>query len=112
MFFKKILYGKNYRYLYEQDAVLMFFCNTDFYTTETFYKTFGDLPDINEIINKLNKEGFIKISANTVSITLLGKIKIKSGGFLRESLLKRLARIGVTVGVIASLLAIVQYFRS
>jgi hypothetical protein len=112
MFLRKLLYGKNYVFLFILDSLLKCFQNSDYIDNKLFYDGSDKLPHFNQAIDKLVKEGLLEISSHGVGITLPGKMKVRTGGFLRESFLKRLARVGVTIGIIASLLAIVQYFSS
>ncbi|MBI9063296.1 MAG: hypothetical protein JEZ14_15045 [Marinilabiliaceae bacterium] len=111
MLIKKLIYGKNYIYLAIQDCILKFFQNTDCIDNEIFYKDSHLLYEFDNVIENLIKEEYIEQTSRCVKITLSGKIKAKSGGFLREAFRKRMARVGIAIGVIAGLLTILSYFK-
>lgn len=112
MFFRKLIYGRNYLYLFIQDTLLKCFDKSDFIENEIFFNNSQFLYNFDNAVDKLTKEGLIEQTSRYVKITLDGRMKVKSGGFLGEKLRKRLTTLGAAVGIIAGFLAIIDYFFS
>lgn len=109
-FFYNFIYGKDWLHLFEMDSILKCFNNTDSLSNSIFYDGSHRLPDFNNVINQLSEDNMIKINQFSVNITLIGKMRIKTGGYLRTSMIKRLSFLGVILGIAASIVTILMFF--
>lgn len=102
---KKLIYGREFIYLFGLDCTLAFFRHTDFIPNQLIF-TGKESSDMSNTLFQLQKDGLIEPVRGGYTITLASKRKVASGGYLRQALWARIVRASVVVGIAVSLLAI------
>ena len=106
MYIERILYGQDYIYLCCLDITLKYFENDDFIRYDQLFK--GDLsPDFQNTIDQLVDDGMVKIERTGYRITLKGKSKLRTGGYKRAALGKRVIFLAVVIAAVAGITAVI-----
>ena len=88
------------------DCALSFFQNSDFISHEALYK--GNPPDdFNSVLEYLQSEGLVNIHEHGIRITEKGKLKIRSGGFVRAYFIRNILILFSIIATIASVISAV-----
>lgn len=115
-YFKKIIYGRDYDFLFKIDRALAIFKSANAFTeapkktNEQMMHGPADLSSqMTDVVDQLENDGFIKRGPNYTSITIKGQRFLHKGGYRSQALRKRLAWLLVIVGGISAVLSIVGY---
>ena len=109
MDFNKLIYGKDYVYKKELDGALKCFEVGDYLSFTLLYKN-GQPKEFDNAFNQLASDGLITIERNGFHITMAGKMKISSGGYMRAALVGRISFFATIIGIIGGIIGIVLIF--
>ena len=107
--YKTILYGNKWIELYKIDSILNLFYNKKILPKDIMYAS-NSPEGWSEVVDFLISEKLIESHADILEITEKGVLKYKSGGYMGEHKRKRLERIGIILGIIASICTVVGIF--
>lgn len=109
MDFKTVLYGSDYLYKKDLDGALKCFDVGDYLSFDLLFKY--DRPkEFDNVFNQLVSDGLITIERNGYHITIAGKMKISSGGYMRVALVGRISFFATIIGIIGGIIGIVLIF--
>jgi hypothetical protein len=106
---KTVFYGRNFAYKKDLDGALKCFDAGDYLSFQLLFK--NEQPkEFDATFKQLERDGMITMERNGFRITLAGKMRISSGGYMRDALIKRIIFFSTIIGIVGSIIGIVLIF--